>query len=66
MLFRSPYALYYTVTDCSLPNNPGKEIVNNILDGVAVIDLETTGFGSTDRILEIAIIIVHDGKISQE
>jgi DNA polymerase-3 subunit epsilon len=40
--------------------------VNNIPDSVAVIDLETTGFGSTDRILEIAIIIVNDGKISQE
>jgi len=32
----------------------------------AVLDVETTGFGKTDRILEIAIVIVADGHKVQE
>jgi DNA polymerase-3 subunit epsilon len=32
----------------------------------AVVDVETTGFGKNDRIIEIAIIIVEAGKIVQE
>jgi DNA polymerase-3 subunit epsilon len=36
------------------------------MNSFAVIDLETTGFGKTDRILEIAIIIVEEGKIVEE
>ena len=33
---------------------------------LAVIDTETTGFGKTDRILEIAIVLINDGKIVDE
>ena len=36
------------------------------MNKLAVIDTETTGFGKTDRILEIGIILIDDGKIVDE
>jgi DNA polymerase III epsilon subunit-like protein len=35
-----------------------------LISGFAVLDLETTGFGKTDRILEIAIDYVQGVQIS--
>ncbi len=32
----------------------------------AIVDLETTGFGRADRVLEIAIVHVDDGRITKE
>lgn len=43
-----------------------KSLREEKMKSFAVIDLETTGFGKTDRILEIAIIIVEEGKVIQE
>jgi DNA polymerase-3 subunit epsilon len=36
------------------------------MESFAVIDLETTGFGKTDRILEIAMVLIDDGQITHE
>jgi DNA polymerase-3 subunit epsilon len=36
------------------------------MNKLAVIDTETTGFGRTDRILEIGIVLIDDGKIVDE
>ena len=36
------------------------------MNKLAVIDIETTGFGKTDRILEIAIVLIDNGKIVDE
>ena len=32
----------------------------------AVVDTESTGFGKTDRVLEIAIILIDGKEITQE
>lgn len=36
------------------------------MNKLAVIDTETTGFGKTDRILEIGIVLIDNGKIVDE
>ena len=36
------------------------------MNSFAIVDLETTGFGKSDRVLEIAIVLVDEGRITRE
>jgi len=36
------------------------------MNSFAILDIETTGFGKSDRVVEIAIVLVDNGKITRE